>query len=93
MKFPKHSELFADDYYDNVHRQGEDGGVKNPKERPNDPFQKPINEHDFERSDGATHRKTMTGVLSTYKKQLNLSAKDLVERDYWKQVRTMRDKI
>jgi hypothetical protein len=26
----------------------------------------------------------MTGVLSTYKKQLNLSAKDLVERDYWK---------
>jgi hypothetical protein len=38
MKFPKHSELFADDYYDDVHRQGEDGGVKNPKERPNDPF-------------------------------------------------------
>ena len=38
MKFPKHSELFADDYYDDVHDQGEDGGVKNPKERPNDPF-------------------------------------------------------
>jgi hypothetical protein len=35
----------------------------------------------------------MTGVLSTYKKQLNLSTKDLVERDYWKQIRTMRDNI
>jgi hypothetical protein len=41
-------------------------------------------EHDFDKADGATHRKTMTGVLSTYKKQLNLSAKDLVEKDYWK---------
>lgn len=50
-------------------------------------------ENDFERADGATHRRTATGVLSTYKKQLNLSAKDLVERDYWKQVRTMRDQI
>lgn len=93
FKFPKHTELFADDYYDDIHQQGEDGGAKNAKERPKDPYTPASHEQDFERADGSTHRRTMTGVLSTYKKQLNLSAKDLIERDYWKQVRTMRDNI
>lgn len=39
------------------------------------------------------HRQTSTGVLSTYKKQLNLTPQELVQRDYWDNVRKVRDNL
>jgi len=91
--FPKHKELFTEDYYDDLHRTSEDGGSKEPRERKPDPFLGPEHDNDFEMSDSGSHRMTHTGVLSTYKKQLNLTAKDIVEADYWKQIRTVRDRL
>ena len=56
FKFPKHKELFAEDYY-------EDGQGKT------NPYQKPfVLGDDLEKFDKATHRSTQTGILSTYKK-------------------------
>ena len=37
------------------------------------------------------HRSTATGVLSSYKKQLQLTAEDIVQRDYFDKVSSMRD--
>jgi len=31
--------------------------------------------------------------MSTYKKQLNLTPEDVMEKDYWKAIRTMRDDV
>ena len=51
------------------------------------------NRNDFEKYDSGNHRKTSTGILSSYKKQLNLSAQDLMEKDYWTKIRGARDKL
>ena len=69
--FPKHTELFADDYYDKDNISGD--------EFSSDPYMGEKEKNDYENFDQANHRKTQTGVLSSYKKQLNLTAKDYME--------------
>jgi len=78
--FPKHDELFADDYYDAKADQ------PNEFDKPNSHFGK-----DMDQFNQAKDRVTPTGVLSSYKKQLNLNVKDIMERDHWDSMRTLRD--
>ena len=79
--FPKHNELFADDYYD---AQADQSNAYDKKHKQN--FGK-----DMDQFNQANNRVTPTGVLSSYKKQLNLNAKDIMERDHWESMRTLRD--
>ena len=58
MRFPKHKELFADDYYENAEKEEE----SNPF-NPSFPGGK-----DTESFTEPTHRSTNTGILSSYKK-------------------------
>lgn len=67
---PKHNELFADDYYD---QRTQDNPYSKPYERGDD----------FESPHRGTHRSTPTGILANYKKQVNLTPKDIMEKDYW----------
>lgn len=65
FRFPKHKELFTDEYYSGNDKQ-EDGVYSDPE---SDPYMKP--EHttnDFEQFDTASHKRTNGGVLSSYKK-------------------------
>jgi hypothetical protein len=72
FKFPKHNELFADDYYE---------PKQNENETPYD--HKFAGGDDVENYEKSTHRKsTAGGILSSYKKQLNLSPEDILNRDY-----------
>jgi hypothetical protein len=75
MKFPKHKELFADDYYD---KEGEQK-TQNPYENS---F---LHGQDSENFDKGAVRSTPTGILANYKKQLNLSAGEIMQKDYWEQ--------
>lgn len=36
---------------------------------------------------------TDSGVLSSYKKQINLTAQDVLEKDYWDEVKNMRTNV
>jgi hypothetical protein len=56
FKFPKHNELFTEDYYD----EGKDQSNPFDKEFSGGP--------DFLNQDKPTHRSTHTGILSNYKK-------------------------
>ena len=68
--FPKHKELFTDDYFEQE-----------------DPYQtNQFHGNDEEKFDEATTRMTKTGILSNYKKQLNVSAQDIVEQDFWRKM-------
>lgn len=68
FKFPKHNELFADDYYD---------PKKDDEETPYD--HKFPGGADYEDYEKPTHRKTTGGgILSSYKKQLNLTPDDII---------------
>ena len=68
--FPKHKELFTDDYFEHAE-------TENPYDT------NPLEGEDIDKFDEPSHRMTQTGVLSNYKKQLNMTAQDYVERDYW----------
>jgi len=65
QRFPKHNELFADDYYD---QRTQDNPYSKPYEKAND---------DYESSHKGTHRSTPTGILANYKKQINLTPQDI----------------
>ena len=39
------------------------------------------------------HKKTRTGVLSTYKKQLNLTPQDLIEKDFWQSMNGLTEDV
>jgi hypothetical protein len=69
-KLPNHKELFAEDYYDSEQ-------LKNPF------AQDDMQGDDFETWDKGAHRSTSQGILSNYKKQLNLNADDIIQKDYW----------
>lgn len=71
FNFPKHKELLTEDFYDDTAHDNEN------------PYGKPDMEGDLESYGHPTHRATATGVLSSYKKQLNLTAKDHMMKDYW----------
>ena len=73
--FPKHKELFAEDYYE---PEGE---------TQTNPYDNPINSNDFDI--GGT-RSTATGILSSYKKQINLTPQDVMERDHWKSMENLK---
>ena len=78
-RFPKHKELFAEDYYE------ADGQEVNPYDTqfPGGP--------DTLSYDKPTHRVTSTGILSDYKKQLNLTPEDIVQKDFWERLRETRN--
>lgn len=70
QRFPDHKELFADDYYDNDTKEN--------------PYAKPHSKgDDFESSHKGVHRSTPQGILANYKKQINLTPQDLIQKDYW----------
>lgn len=75
MHFPRHKELFNEDYYED-----KDNGTN------------PYNEEreDAISYDKPSHRATGSGILSTYKKQLNLSAEDITQKDFWTQMHDVR---
>ncbi len=76
FRFPKHSELFADDYYDPQKSGAEESSTAYDHDFPRG--------DDFEDFEKPTHRRsTSGGILSTYKKQLNLTADDVMQQDYW----------
>lgn len=88
FNFPKHKEFFNDMYYE----QEEDASKKGAfgKEAPgpftqgddyidpNEPF---IQETPF----------VPGGILATYKKKLDLSAEEVMEENYWENVKTLKD--
>jgi hypothetical protein len=41
--------------------------------------------------DKATFRSTRTGILANYKKQLNLTADELVQKDFWDKTNSVFD--
>ena len=84
FKFPKHKNLFTEDYYN-----------KEDNELSENPYAKHQGHgsilgnsitNDFEDFNEPVHRATQSGLLSTYKKQINLTAQDVMERDYWNNV-------
>ena len=68
--FPKHKELLTDDFYED--------DLSNES----NPYGKTKVPNDYDDYNKATHRSTATGVLSSYKKQLNLSTQDIMMKDY-----------
>jgi len=78
FKFPKHKNMFSEDYYN-----GEENEVHTS------PYDKGTSANDFEDSSMPTHRATQSGVLSTYKKQINLTPEEIMQRDYWNQVKDL----
>jgi hypothetical protein len=60
--FPKHKELFTDEYF-----QAGNEDIENP-------FAKESKQGDYELPDESVKRMSNTGVLNTYKKQLGLTA-------------------
>ena len=77
--FPRHKELLTEDYYNY-----EEGGDANP-------YDTSTVKNDFEDYEAvATHRSTATGVLSTYKKKLNLTAKDVMMKDYMTNIKNLK---
>ena len=79
FNFPKHKELMTEDFYD-------DNANDNP-------YAKKEIDGDYESYSQPTHRATATGVLSSYKKQLNLSAKDYVMKDYYEQMKNLNEDV
>jgi hypothetical protein len=79
FSFPRHKEFQTDDYFadfdDEYHGEANPYGNKG--------------EVDFEDWTKPVHKKTQTGILSTYKKQLNLTAKDVMEKDFWANMNTV----
>ena len=69
FSFPKHRELMTEDFYDDTTNEN--------------PYGKLEVENDTESYNEPRHRTSATGVLSSYKKQLNLSADDFMMKDYW----------
>ena len=85
FSFPKHKELLTEDFYDyNVN--GSEG------ER-NNPYGQQGGQPDYEDYSQPTHRSTATGVLSSYKKQLNLTARDMITRDYMDNVKDLKNNM
>ena len=68
FSFPKHKELLTEDFYDD-----ESQDRQNPYRA-----RKGVVGDDFEDYSRPTHRATPTGVLSSYKKQINLQAEDIM---------------
>lgn len=81
FSFPKHKELLTEDFYDDTAHDNEN------------PYGKPSMEGDTESYRHPTHRPTATGVLSSYKKQLNLTAKDYIMKDYWDQMASINQDV
>lgn len=78
--FPKHKELLTDDFYeDDTHDEN--------------PYAKQPLSNDYDNYDQPTHRSTATGVLSSYKKQLNLTAEDIMKRDYMESKKALRANV
>jgi len=73
---PKHTELFAEDYYDEQTNKSTKG--ENPYHG-----KFPGGGDDFESYNKGTSRSTASGILANYKKQINLSPQDLIQKDYW----------
>lgn len=48
-------------------------------------------DQDFETYDKPTHKTTPTGILSSYKKQLNMTPEDVMQKDYWNNMRNFKD--
>ena len=61
FKFHRHKELFTEDYYD----ESKDNKSPYDSEFPGG--------QDYQDFNAPTHRSTQTGILSNYKKQLNLT--------------------
>ena len=76
--FPKHKQLLTDDFYEDDASHEEN------------PYGKVSVENDFDNYDKATHRATASGVLSKYKKQLNLSPQEVMEKDYMENIKNLR---
>ena len=50
-------------------------------------------ELDYEDWKRPIHKKALTGVLSTYKKQMNLTADDVIQKDYWDKINSLNEDI
>ena len=62
----------------------------NPIEEGSNPFAKRTHANDYEDYSSPTHRSTRSGVLSSYKKQMNLTAEDVIKKDYWDNMKEMK---
>ena len=71
--FPKHREILTEDFYDD----------KTYDSNESNPYASRTVQNDWEDYSTPTHRATNSGVLSSYKKQLNLTPDDLMMKDYW----------
>ena len=65
----------TDHYY-----AGEDGALHEESQNPYGPDP---DAKDYEDWNAPTYRSTDRGILGTYKKQIGLSAQDVMEKDYW----------
>lgn len=82
--FPhKNREFFTDDYY-----QADEYSSGGPN-----PYGKQRYENDYEDYDQPTHRSTKTGVLSSYKKQLNLTANDVIMKDFYQNMKNLKHEV
>ena len=76
--FPKHRELLTEDFYDDEKHDDNPYAKQDFKGQDYEDYKKP------------THRSTATGVLSSYKKQINLTAKDVIMKDYMDNLKDLR---
>ena len=77
FSFPKHKELFNDMYYQEEDAQ--DPNKAKDYQDPNDPF---VSQNPF----------VPGGILAQYEEKAGLTAKDIMEQDYWNSMRDMHDK-
>ena len=73
--FPKHKELMTDHYY-----AGEEAMLH---EEAKNPFGPDSDAKDYEDWHKPVYRSSEKGILGTYKKQIGLTAKDVMQKDYW----------
>ena len=88
MSFPRHKELLNDEYYDHTDH-GNQWDYKDPRNE----FGNANEKMDFEDWDKSMHRPTSRGVLSSYKKRLNLSPEDVMMKDYWDQMKGLEQNV
>merc|ERR1712087_512696 len=81
--FPKHKELFTDEYYADGKEEGyEDEDQANPYG---------AHGKDYEDWNEPVYKPSSRGILGTYKKQLNLTATDVMEKEYWESMNNMKN--
>jgi hypothetical protein len=86
FSFPRHKELFNDEYYASDNENTENGYMNDGNKDINK------NEDTVDPNSPFTRDNLFTsgGILSQYRKRVGLTAEDVMEKDYWENVRNIK---